>query len=142
MQANQPLGGDTKASTATSATRTRPAMASKRLDLPSTCDICGNARSTGKHQRCSRARPRVGNVEAEWVCLGGIDVDPAGLRDFERLAGVPGTLLDLFTRDQYVRFHGAELLAEQGETFMLSNTPIWVRPVAVALSVAQQEVQQ
>ncbi|ABR81754.1 MULTISPECIES: DNA cytosine methyltransferase [Pseudomonas aeruginosa group] len=56
----------------------------------------------------NRARPRVGNVEAQWVCLGGIDVDPAGLRDFERLAGVPGTLLDLFTRDQYVRFHGKE----------------------------------
>ncbi|ENY9926912.1 DNA cytosine methyltransferase [Pseudomonas aeruginosa] len=56
----------------------------------------------------NRARPRVGSVEAEWVCLGGIDVDPAGLRDFERLAGVPGTLLDLFTRDQYVRFHGKE----------------------------------
>ncbi|RCM51636.1 hypothetical protein PA35_06512 [Pseudomonas aeruginosa] len=101
----------------------------------------------------NRARPRVGNVEAEWVCLGGIDVDPAGLRDFERLAGVPGTLLDLFTHDQYVRFHGKEppaaaeaiagvmgttlLLAEAGETFMLSNTPIWVRPVAVALSVSQ-----
>ncbi|MDV6770569.1 DNA cytosine methyltransferase [Pseudomonas aeruginosa] len=56
----------------------------------------------------NRARPRVGNVEAQWECLGGIDVDPAGLRDFERLAGVPGTLLDLFTRDQYVRFHGKE----------------------------------
>lgn len=56
----------------------------------------------------NRARPRVGNVDAEWVCLGGIDVDPAGLRDFERLAGVPGTLPDLFTRDQYVRFHGKE----------------------------------
>lgn len=56
----------------------------------------------------NRARPRVGNVEAQWKCLGGIDVDPAGLRDFERLAGVPGTLLDLFTRDQYVRFHGKE----------------------------------
>ncbi|HCT6277185.1 TPA: DNA cytosine methyltransferase [Pseudomonas aeruginosa] len=56
----------------------------------------------------NRARPRVGNVEAEWECLGGIDVDPAGLRDFERLSGVPGTLLDLFTRDQYIRFHGKE----------------------------------
>ncbi len=56
----------------------------------------------------NRARPRVGNVEAHWECLGGIDVDPAGLRDFERLAGVPGTLLDLFTRDQYIRFHGTE----------------------------------
>ncbi|MNZ65470.1 C-5 cytosine-specific DNA methylase [compost metagenome] len=50
----------------------------------------------------------VGNQQAEWRCLGGIDVDPAGLRDFERLAGVPGTLLDLFTRDQYTRFHGKE----------------------------------
>ncbi|CAN0620462.1 DNA cytosine methyltransferase [Burkholderia multivorans] len=29
------------------------------------------------------------------------------------------------------------LLAESGETFQLSSTPVWVRPVAVALSVAQ-----
>lgn len=56
----------------------------------------------------NRAKPVVGNVQAEWECLGGIDVDPAGLADFNRLAGVPGTLLDLFTRDQYVRFHGEE----------------------------------
>jgi hypothetical protein len=33
------------------------------------------------------------------------------------------------------------LLAEAGETFMLSNVSIWVRPVAVALSVAQPEPQ-
>lgn len=33
------------------------------------------------------------------------------------------------------------LLAGMGETFMLSSMPIWVRPVAVALSVAQAEVQ-
>ena len=56
----------------------------------------------------NRAKPVVGNVQAEWRCIGGIDVDPAGLRDFERLAGVPGTLMDLFTRDQYTRFHGVE----------------------------------
>lgn len=56
----------------------------------------------------NRAKPVVGNVQARWECLGGIDVDPAGLRDFEKLAGVPGTLMDLFTRDQYTRFHGAE----------------------------------
>ncbi|MGK8744118.1 DNA cytosine methyltransferase [Pseudomonas aeruginosa] len=56
----------------------------------------------------NRAKPIVGNVQAEWECLGGIDVDPAGLADFSRLAGVPGTLLDLFTRDQYMRFHGKE----------------------------------
>ena len=56
----------------------------------------------------NNSTPRVGNVQAQWECLGGIDVDPAGLRDFERLAGVPGTLMDLFTRDQYTRFHGSE----------------------------------
>jgi site-specific DNA-cytosine methylase len=56
----------------------------------------------------NRAKPRVGNVEAHWECLGGIDVDPAGLADFANLAGVPGTRLDLFTRNQYIRFHGKE----------------------------------
>jgi len=32
------------------------------------------------------------------------------------------------------------LLAEAGETFMLNSMPIWVQPVAIALSVAHQEV--
>lgn len=56
----------------------------------------------------NRAKPVVGNVQAEWVCLGGIDVSASSLRNFAKLAGVPGTLLDLFTRDQYIRFHGKE----------------------------------
>lgn len=56
----------------------------------------------------NRAKPVVGNLQAEWKCIGGVDVDPAGLADFERLSGVKGTLLDLFTRDQYTRFHGKE----------------------------------
>ncbi|MCS3839426.1 site-specific DNA-cytosine methylase [Pseudomonas sp. JAI111] len=56
----------------------------------------------------NRAKPIVGNIQAEWRCIGGVDVDPAGLRDFERLSGVPGTLMDLFNRDQYIRFHGNE----------------------------------
>ncbi|WOE81561.1 DNA cytosine methyltransferase [Pseudomonas protegens] len=58
----------------------------------------------------NRARSVVGNMLGTWQCIGGVDVDPVGLRDFERLAGVPGTQLDLFTRDQYVRFHGKEPL--------------------------------
>lgn len=56
----------------------------------------------------NRAKPIVGNMQAEWECIGGVDVDPAGLADFERLSGVKGTLIDLFTRDQYIRFHGKE----------------------------------
>lgn len=59
----------------------------------------------------NRAKPIVGNMQAEWQCIGGIDVDPAGLRDFQRLAGIPGTLMDLFTREQYTAFHGVEPLA-------------------------------
>lgn len=56
----------------------------------------------------NRAKPAVGNMQAEWECIGGVDVDPAGLADFERLSGVKGTLIDLFNRDQYIRFHGKE----------------------------------
>ena len=46
-------------------TRERPAMASKRLDLPSICDICGKARSTRKHQTCSRIRQQ--RKTEEWA---------------------------------------------------------------------------
>src|SRR6185312_12367750 len=49
---------------------------------------------------------RVGSFEAKFRCLGGIDVDPAAMRDFKKLAGVPGTVMDLFDRDQYRAFHG------------------------------------
>ncbi|AZD84970.1 C-5 cytosine-specific DNA methylase [Pseudomonas chlororaphis subsp. aureofaciens] len=56
----------------------------------------------------NRAKSVVGNMLGTWECIGGVDVDPVGLRDFERLAGVPGTQMDLFTRDQYIRFHEKE----------------------------------
>lgn len=51
---------------------------------------------------------RVGNMVANYRCLGGVDVDAAAIRDFGRLAGVPGTVLDLFDREQYRDFHGRE----------------------------------
>lgn len=56
----------------------------------------------------SDSRPVLGPVQAEWRCLGGVDVDPAGLRDFQMMTGVPGTLMDLFTREQYAAFHGQQ----------------------------------
>lgn len=46
-------------------TRERPAMASKRLDLPSICDVCEKARSTRKHQACSRIRQQ--RKTEEWA---------------------------------------------------------------------------
>lgn len=56
----------------------------------------------------NRGHARVGNTKARFRCLGGIDNDPAAIKDFERLAGVPGTVLDLFSREQFIDFHGHE----------------------------------
>jgi site-specific DNA-cytosine methylase len=54
------------------------------------------------------ASARVGNMVGRFRCIGGIDVDAAAMRDFERLTGVRGTVIDLFDRDQYRDFHGTE----------------------------------
>lgn len=45
--------------------QTRPRLASHSLDLPNHCDICNKARSTRKHQRCSRIRQQRKSVEWE-----------------------------------------------------------------------------
>ena len=66
------------------------------------CGLGGGARGF------NRAIARVGSLEADFRCLGGIDVDAAAIRDFSRMAGVPGTCLDLFDREQYRAFHGSE----------------------------------
>ena len=66
MQVNQPKGGTVEANTtplAVAVERERPTMASHRLDLPSRCDICGKARSTRKHQACSRIRQQHKSAE-------------------------------------------------------------------------------
>lgn len=64
------------------------------------CGLGGGARGF------NRGQARLGNLRAKFVCLGGVDVDPAACRDFGRLAGVPATCLDLFSREQYIAFHG------------------------------------
>lgn len=66
------------------------------------CGLGGGAKGFNK------ATPRVGNLIGKFRCIGGIDVDAAAIRDFERLSGCRGTVLDLFDRDQYRAFHGAE----------------------------------
>jgi site-specific DNA-cytosine methylase len=66
------------------------------------CGIGGGAKGFNK------ANPRVGAMSARFRCLGGVDVSPAAIRDFNRIAGVPGTVMDLFSRGQYTAFHGKE----------------------------------
>lgn len=43
----------------------RPRLACHALDLPNHCDICNKARSTRKHQRCSKIRQQRKSVEWE-----------------------------------------------------------------------------
>ena len=67
---------------------------------------CG---SGGGKRGFNRSRPRVQNMRGRWRCIGGIDVDPAAIRDFDNAGpGRPGTVMDLFTRAQYIAFHGKE----------------------------------
>jgi len=54
----------------------------------------------------NRGRAHVGHLRAKYRCLGGIDNDRAAIADFTRLAGVKGTVRDLFSREQYTAFHG------------------------------------
>ena len=63
MQAQNQVVSGVKAITE----RTRPPMASHKLDLPSICDICGKARSTRNHAKCSRIRQSRKTVE--WAAL-------------------------------------------------------------------------
>lgn len=51
---------------------------------------------------------RLGRLGASFRCIGGVDSNEAAVRDFERLAEAPGTVLDLFTREQYRCFHDTE----------------------------------
>lgn len=66
------------------------------------CGLGGGAKGFNK------ASPRVGNMVGKFRCIGGIDVNAPAVRDFERMTGTPGTVLDLFDRDQFIDFHGME----------------------------------
>jgi site-specific DNA-cytosine methylase len=83
------------------------------------CGLGGGAKGFNKGQA------RVGNMEAQFRCLGGNDVDPASIADFTRLAEVQGTVLDLFSREQYVAFHGHEPPSHWNE-----STPLDIRCAA------------
>lgn len=66
---------------------------------------CG---SGGGAKGFNAAQAALGSFRAKFRCIGGVDVDPAGIRDFTRFAGVQGTVMDLFDREQYVAFHDCE----------------------------------
>lgn len=83
------------------------------------CGLGGGARGF------NRGRADVGHARATFRCIGGVDVDRAAIADFSRLAGVRGTVLDLFSREQYIAFHGHEPPADWREA-----TPSEIRAAA------------
>lgn len=47
-------------------------------------------------------------VVGRFKTLAGIDVDPEACEDFEKLTGAPAVQMDLFSREDYIAFHGQE----------------------------------
>jgi len=88
--------------------------------------FCGGA--GGAALGMSRSSAKVGSITAKARCIGGIDSDPAACRDFKSLLGVEQACMDLFDRQTL-------LLAKLGQTFSLSSTDVWVRPVALAVTI-------
>lgn len=64
------------------------------------CGVGGGAKGF------NRAHVRVGRIDATMRCIGGVDLDASAIADFNRQAGVPGTVMDLFTVEQFRMFHG------------------------------------
>jgi site-specific DNA-cytosine methylase len=62
----------------------------------------------GSAEGVNEAVTQMGLLEAVWRCVGGMDVSPSAIQNFTHRAGVQGTLADLFTRLQYIKFHGRE----------------------------------
>lgn len=52
------------------------------------------------------ARGESHGLHGRFRTLGGVDCDSLAIEDFDRLVGVKGTVLDLFTREDYEAFHG------------------------------------
>lgn len=67
--------------------------------------FCG---SGGGAKGFNRGRAQLNGLRANFRCIGGVDVSPAAIRDFYRLSGVRGTILDMFDREQYREFFGEQ----------------------------------
>lgn len=79
----------------------------QQIELRHAHIFCGNGSGA---KGFNRANARVGQLAARSRCIGGIDVMPGRIRDFGRAeqGGTPGTVMDLFDRDQYRDFHEKE----------------------------------
>mgnify|MGYP000893330081 CR=1 FL=1 len=73
---------------------------------------CGSGGAAiGAAEAISEFKGHVGKFRV----VGGIDVDPEACQDFENLTGAPAHCMDLFSRDDYVAFHGHQPPEEWAE---------------------------
>lgn len=56
----------------------------------------------------NKGRANIGTMIAKPRCIGGIDVMPEAMKNFEAKTGATGTVIDLFDRQQYIDWHGKE----------------------------------
>ena len=71
--------------------------------------------SGGMSLGLSKGQARVGNTRATMECVGGVDCWPTAIKNFDKLTGVKGTVLDLFDRADYIAYHGEEPPADWRE---------------------------
>lgn len=71
------------------------------------CCGLGGAAQGGEHVEISTSAGGRG-LRATFRCLGGVDSSPSAVTAFSRYLGVPATLLDLFSRAQFVAYHGKQ----------------------------------
>lgn len=84
----------------------------------------------------NQGEARVGTAHAKFRCIGGIDVDAGAIKDFTNLVGTPGTVLDLFSREQYKAFHGREPPSawKEAGTEDIHQAAGWEKPHIIFLS--------
>ncbi|GAA0623552.1 DNA cytosine methyltransferase [Thalassospira tepidiphila] len=71
--------------------------------------FCGiGAGLAGMNRSRAEVTNKVATYRAQFRNVGGIDVDPGCIDNFDKLVGVDGTVLDLFDAEQYTAWHGKE----------------------------------
>jgi site-specific DNA-cytosine methylase len=62
-----------------------------------------------------KARAEYKGMVGQFRTLGGIDCDPLACADFAKIVEAPVTQMDLFSREDYIAFHGNEPPADWNE---------------------------
>lgn len=94
--------------------------------------VCGGA--GGGAKGFNRGQARVGHVLAKPRCIGAVDVDAAGIIDFDRVSGTKGTVIDLFRH--LVAMEASSTFSFQPERWLADVAPALL-PASLATDIEQ-----